>query len=346
MSFDFDSGQAKPEWLQNCLESAGMQVEVLGALQFPLESHTATLSKVEIQLANEQPVEAFLKVMQPPFYQDGVNEVRFYQQAHQHGLLLPVPRYFGSTVDESRQGSALLIEALQGNYIEHDWSNRKQPDLGKIRRLVLGLAKLHAATWGMGDTWGRPGYNREIAETASAAVDFPALLDGFVPKTEDLVDLRAQQALRQFVPVFVERMLDYLDTGPVMSLIHGDVHFGNVLVPVELSADVIFVDWANWAIDQPSDDLAHAIVSQVPPDFSAMQADNLITVYLDELGRCGISYPINEFTRDFQFALARQLIRPVIISELVPSIDDDVWQEMLVNIFAGIDQYDVWSLLE
>ena len=74
-----------------------MQAEVLGVLQFPLESHTATLSKVEIQLANAQPVEAFLKVMQPPFYQDGLNEVRFYQQAHQHGLPLPVPRYFGST---------------------------------------------------------------------------------------------------------------------------------------------------------------------------------------------------------------------------------------------------------
>ena len=346
MPFDFSYGIASIEWIEACLKSVNINDRVTEIKQDPADSTTAQLSRLHITFPHSPPINAMLKIMHEPFFQDGCNEIRFYEEAHRNGPPVLTPRYLGGTIEHSQQATALLIEELEGDFLEYNWNERKEPDKNKLLRLVAALSQLHSATWGQEAQWGRRRYSREIADTASAAVDFPTLLQRFIERSRGLVSSRAETALEGYILIFVDRFMAFLDSAPMMSMIHGDVHFGNLMIPRNQDLGVVMIDWANWSIDQPTDDLAHAIISQLPPSFSASHADEFIEFYLQRLRSAGINYPDEVFQRDLQFAIARQLIRPIIIAELVPGIDDIVWQEMLVNIFAGVDRFDVWPLLE
>lgn len=346
MPFDFENGIASIEWVEACLKSVNINDRVTDIKQNSAHSTTAQLSRLHITFSGSPPINAILKVMHEPFFQDGCNEIRFYEKAHGIGPPVLTPKYLGGTIEDSQQATALLIEEVEGDFLEYDWNDRKEPDKNKVLRLIVVLAQLHSTTWDQEVQWGRRRYSREIADRASAAVDFPALLQRFIERSRGLVSSRAEAALEGFILTFVERFMVFLDSVPMMSMIHGDVHFGNLMIPMDRDQGVVMIDWANWSIDQPTDDLAHAVISQLPPSFSALHADEFIEFYLHRLRSAGVNYSDEVFQRDFQFAIARQLIRPIIIAELVPSIDDIVWQEMLVNIFAGVDKFDVWPLLE
>lgn len=346
MPFDFDSGIASIEWIEACLISVNINDHVTDIKQDSADSTTAQLSRLHITFSGSPPINAILKVMHEPFFQDGCNEIRFYKQAHRNGPPVLILRYLGGTIEDSQRATALLIEELEGDFLEYDWNERKEPDKNKVLRLIAALSQLHSTTWNQEAQWGRRRYSREVAGAASAAVDFPALLQKFIVRSRGHVNSRAETALEGFMLIFVDRFMEFLDSAPMMSVIHGDVHFGNLMIPRDHDQDVAMIDWANWSIDQPTDDLAHAVISQLPPSFSASHADEFIEFYLYMLRSAGVNYADQVFRRDFQFAIARQLIRPIIIAELVAGIDDIVWQEMLVNIFAGVDKFDVWPLLE
>ncbi len=340
-SFDFETGVATPAWVSRCLGEPVKSVH-----QSADDRPAASVSRLRIQRKSGAEVHAVLKVTKKRFFNWGRSEVDFYRLAYRNNLTVTIPRFLGAETNEERRETALLIEELQGDFIPYDQTNWANPDVEHIRRIVRTLAKLHANTWRQEAAWDRKRFTRATFEAESNAATFERIIGRFLERASSIVDDRAIRAISNQLLIFVPRLLAHMDTCPAFCLIHGDVHRENLMIPHDSAEDCYLLDWANWSLDQPLVDVANLLIVASHPKFRRRHAAELLEEYKRNLAAHGIEYDEDAFWQDFRFAVGRQLAKPMIMAEITRGAPDAMWQHTLLNIFTGVEQFDVWPLLE
>lgn len=150
------------------------------------------------------------------------------------------------------------------------------------RRLVLEqLARIHC--WQdaalTGDDWN---YEAELSASAAATVELAVQLARAIPELELHLELRR---LRRFVESLEGArclMNDALGT----TLIHGDVHSGNLMLRRRTGRDeVIFLDWGRSRIGSPLEDVSSWLLSVRSWEPAAgRDHDSLFRAYLSAAG--------------------------------------------------------------
>lgn len=272
------------------------------------------------------------------------NEIDCYDRL-QSSLPGYMPRCFGSEIQA--ESAVLLIEYLQQDYLTLDWGNGETPSLDTLKRMLSALAQCHACFW-EADFQNQLGQIRCTPEWVRSQViqfDLEQLCHSFVQRLGDRATHKHRLAYRSLPGAFMDRFCDYLEAGTCQTAIHGDAHFWNFLLPVNPDGQVVLLDWASWKVDLAVEDLVYMIILKTPPGFAAAHESELIEHYLICMHELGVDYPKAMLNRDWNWALARSLVRPVIMAEVVPGAVDQHWLPMLEAGFDAIERRDCWDLL-
>ena len=97
-----------------------------------------------------------------------------------------------------------------------------------------------------------------------------------------------------------------------VTLIHGDAHTGNILLPRdETKHDVVLIDWQLWDINVGAIDLAFLMALHWPPNRRAVLEESLLHRYHAHLLKCGVEgYGWQALWNDYR--------ESVIIMSLIP----------------------------
>lgn len=356
------------QWVEQKLRQTGFLLtgSVLRVQQKPAyQSFTATFFEVTIDYTSGStgagngtcPQYAIIKVTEDASVGDGHSEMLFYEFLHEHSLdkntvnsakKIPklAPDFYGGESDTTNNRTVLMMEKIgtDNTCIELDWREGVTPGFAEMLRVVTTLARIHSEFHQVTvpDRYGRSAYTRQKVEFLSNAVDIEALTHSLIEKAGDLITPEQQALLKGFNSCFVPRLKTYLDSAGPQTIIHDDAHFWNFKVPVAETEPVILLDWAGWNIDFGVYDLAYAIVTKMTPAFVIAHEDALKEAYRDFSLTNGIDYPA--FQRDYEFALIRQLIKPMILSTY-PNETETPWRDMIAPIFTAIKRNNCQSLL-
>jgi hypothetical protein len=224
---------------------------------------------------------------------DGTTENRFYREIGPH-LDGVVPRLRAFAVEEDR--ALLLLEdvapARQGDAIVG-----ATPE--EAGRLVEAAAGLHAAFWGSVQDAAVAWLPRWGGDPAGWAERTSALLPRFRDRWAGVLP-REILAAADRLPEDLVAAHASLARAP-RTVIHGDLHFDNVLVRPDGSPVVI--DWAQAALGPGVVDVVRFLVEGVTAQTRRAHERSLLDRYLGALTRRGIDYEMNRLLEDASDAL-------------------------------------------
>ena len=232
--------------------------------------------------------------VQPLFLKlnEDTHEARFYQamQTHQAGVPL-VPCYDIGIADGK---SHLLLQDLSATHESRPPS--QMPPIGReCEAIIDGLADLHAFWWNspqLGTTFGgwsedalRQSYNQEVA-LYSAFADFMG--DRLSPQRRVIYEQVGAKLTDLLVRRFAQGNL---------TLVFEDVHSGNFLYPRNPADKLYFIDWEQWGVNIPMNDLAYMMALFWSPERRARLEKPYLQRYHERITAKGIAYTWDELCR-------------------------------------------------
>lgn len=184
-----------------------------------------------------------------------------------------LPSLLGSL--EHEDNTYLFIERVQA-VSKWPWNDSKNTrlvleQLARVHR--LGRDTSHAADWD---------YEQELCASAAATVEVAEQLRGEIPELNLARDLRSLQRVASSITSSRVRLMEI--TGA--TLIHGDVHSGNVVLRGEEgNHDAVLLDWGRSRIGSPFEDVSSWLLSlRSWEPAAARDHDSLFRSYLAAAG--------------------------------------------------------------
>ncbi|MEM7364016.1 MAG: phosphotransferase [Pseudomonadota bacterium] len=293
------------------------------------------------------PRRALLKVNKPAFWAGGRSEALFYRFTRSQPSKVATPQCYGIEIVEEAQQCRLLLELMEDEFITLDWDQHQRPDVTMVRRLLSVLAELHVAHWGIRELpeYERVPMDRTLIDSVDQTIGFSALAERFIGHHVDLLTQRQRMAFRCFGGPYLNRYKDHMDTLP-QTLIHGDAHFWNCLMPVNADAKPVLVDWEAWSINAATFELVYAGIVKHKPSFAERHEHELIDHYRACLLAGGVDFPEELFWLDLRHSIIRDLFVVMYMAELVEGMQAETWQELMLSTFAAMDRHDCWVLMD
>ncbi len=221
-----------------------------------------------------------------------------------------VPRCYGA-VDASEAGPwCLFLDDLSGTHAvaaEHPLP----PPSAACRSIMRRWARLHAARWDdprLGALAGRP-----PAETWADVLRRSAdRYRTFVDRHGDLLSAGRRRVYERLLAAG-PRLVERFGPGRPLTLVHGDAHWWNCLVPTGADPeDVRLVDWEDWSVGVGAADVAYAIAMLWFPERREAMERALLDDYHSALVEGGVSgYDRRALDDDYRWAVALGMLRPV-----------------------------------
>lgn len=254
------------------------------------------------------PASLFLKLtradLHPELAAAGRHEMAFYA-ALAGSTASPTPTIYDAQIDDAG-GSHILMQDLAPTHIQQPLPI--PPSMAHSEAIATALAHLHAERWGdprLGSpyTWEEAAATRKRLETS-----FPKFCDYLGDAL-----LPAQKAL--YERLIGSNLLETLSRRIIerdrVSLVHGDAHAGNMMLPRAAGGGVMLIDWQRWAIDVPMLDLAFLIAPHWPAPLRAVRERPLVARYHQTLLAGGVTgYDWQQCWDDYR--------REVMICMLIP----------------------------
>jgi thiamine kinase-like enzyme len=227
--------------------------------------------------------------LHPEYRQVGQHEVAFYTAILPETQEFPVPRCYYTEWDETTRHAALLLADLSQTHFQRPIP--LAPALEQCRRIMESLAQIHAH-W-----WNHPQLGKTIGaalSTSEAQASIDRLQASFAPFLDYLGDalLPAQRVAYEQILAssFLRRRTQRLQTQRMVTLIHGDAHTNNVMLPNDpVHGRAVLIDWHRWSIDVPLYDLAFLIALHWSAERRAALERPLVRSYYDQLLRHGVA---------------------------------------------------------
>jgi len=328
-----DAAQITTDWLSAVLRKHGC-LSSGRVVSLDQSSHPTTTSTVVWLRAtysedapDSAPARLLLKMSKPGFHpQFGQNEVEFYRRvapAMQHP---PVVRCYDAAYSPETKRSHLLLDDLSASHAEVD--SRPSPPRETCERVMDCLARFHAF-W-----WEHPRLGKDIG-SAPEPPDVAGMeehLAGFISFLGDQLPLDKQRIYKRVVSTALDRWhrrFAEKRTRPNdgLTVIHGDAHFENFLLPREAEQDRLrIIDWQFWNVSAGPQDLAFMIARNWTREERRLLEMDLVRRYHDGLLRHGVEgYSWEDCWRDYR----EQSIENVLIpmwqwqGQLTPETDWD-----------------------
>ena len=226
----------------------------------------------------------------------GAAEFRAYALFERAGI--PTPKVLG--YDEA--SGLLSLEDLRETHAS-DWA--------RADAMIDLTADLHAAFWDNYEAFGETGLpwrleNRKNFERHCKAMEKDAKSYCRAHKMEAGEFRRALAYLRGEMRKLIE---DRLHTGRNITIIHGDLHPGNVLLPKEEGGQAVFVDLEAVRMGLGAEDLAMLLGLHLAP--GKARALPLLERYHRRLSASAEGYSFGMLLEEYRIALAEALFFPV-----------------------------------
>lgn len=250
------------------------------------------------------PRRLFLKVTKPDLHPEyglvGEHEIKFYTDILPSEPKLPVARCYYAEWDVAAHRAALVLADLSQSHFQRPLPLPPAPD--QCYRIVESLARLHAQWWNhpqLGKTIGTPLSSAEAeASLRRLEATFPKYMDYI---GDALLPTQRLAYERIFASSFLPRRAKRLITQNTVTLIHGDAHTNNLLLPHDgQNGQVVLIDWQRWGIDVPLYDLAFLIALHWSAERRTALEQSLLRHYHHHLLQHGVTgYSWEDCWRDY-----------------------------------------------
>ena len=223
----------------------------------------------------------------------------------------PLLRCYYAGYDPQADTSCLLLEDLSPTHFQSEYP--LPPPVSLCTQSVEALAEIHARFW----------------EHPSLEGDFrPALPPGRAWNDRVTLAIKKLPALLDFIGdrlaphhrTLYEHLLSCssapwmnLPGSPNQTLLHGDLHFWNLLFPIHgYNEHLRIFDWNMWDIGRPTGDLAYLLALHWSPERRARLESPLLNDYHRRLNACGIeNYSMDTFLLDYRISVIQTLFIPI-----------------------------------
>ena len=337
-----------PEWLTTVLRASGLaDVKVVGLETEPGE--TTFCIKVYIRPIYDGlpgPQRLFLKFSKPVHpvtTPDTGREVQFYRNIAPHTPIDALVRCYDAAFDPVHHRLHVLLEDVSETHSSEPPSQLPFAE-AQAEMVVDALAQIHAIWWDRPpfEISGQPWPNAEeleqrIAHVRSDVGDFIEFLGGRLSKPRH----KTYENVLQALPVLYTRLLDARG----FSVVHDDVHIGNVLYPRTPADGVIrLVDWQTWHVDIAVKDLAHMMAVFWFPDTRRRLEVPLLERYHTQLLAAGVSdYDWEHLWTDYRLCVLRKLF--LAPHQWATGHEPNIWWNHLERVMLAFDDLNCAELI-
>ncbi len=342
--------QVTIEWLTGVLQRNGLLrgAEVAGISLETGESSFSITAHLQISYTrgSNAPDRLFLKFSKP---QNPVSnpergwEVLFYRLVAPRtpGPLLRC--YDAAFSPESGRLHLLLEDVSDTHYSEPP--SQLPPARMHCEQIVQALADIHAAWW-QSPPWevigsslpDRVEVDRRIQEVSERVGRFENFLN-------DRLSLQRRNIYREVLEA-LPNLYKRLTFGNAYTVIHDDIHIGNVLYPRIPTVDTVrLIDWQTWHIDLAAKDLAHMMAIFWFPEQRKALERLLLENYYERLCADGVTdYSWEQLWNDYRLCVIRKLFHPA--WQWATGHHPNIWWNHLERVMTAYEDLECRELLE
>ncbi len=317
--------QVTPAWLTEVLMAKGgvqhgrvMAIECdTQAFNQGYVSNVAALSiTYSADASGTLPSRLFLKMSRPGVHAElldvGRREVAFYQVMEDVADDFPIPRCYDAASDDSTGQVHVLMDDLSATHFQRPLPI--PPSHRHCEMIMESLAHLHAWWWNsprLGTKLGERLDERKAAEIRRRLED---TLPTFIDYLGDALLPTQRKAYEQIMASpFWARRVERLCSLQGVTLIHGDAHTGNFMLPHDTARHkVMLIDWHLCDINTAAIDLAFLMALHWSPQRRAVLERPLVRHYYGNLMAHGVTnYSWDDLWRDYREAVIIMTLIPI-----------------------------------
>ena len=346
-----------PDWLKTLLAEQRWTTPEGHHLPLTIEGEFCTpVSKIFILSSGEpEKVSFFFKTSRRDVEQgrilDGQREVVFYNQIAKDSFTPALPAVHNVYFDSKNSAYFMLLQHLGDTHYQHEFA--LPPNRMNAERMTRTLAACHAKWWNheqlTGDFYAQLQVSgnwqfsnpdsclKILQDTENIYPEFEAFMGDRLPEH--------RQNIYKTLFSNKKRLATLLSSSPHRTIIHGDAHTWNFLLPKEdVDEPVKLIDWQNWDISAGPRDLAYMMTLFWFQDQRKTMQDFVFDVYLDELEKQGVSsYSREQAWTDYRTWAALNVIYPVWSHHY--KMWPDLWYPQLERTLSAFEDLDCRQLL-
>ncbi|MBV8166659.1 MAG: aminoglycoside phosphotransferase [Alphaproteobacteria bacterium] len=274
----------------------------------------------------------------------GRHEVAFYTDVAPKMPPGLVPRCFDGAWDDATNDWHLVLEDLTDSHATPTtWP--LPPSEADCRRILAAWARVQAR-W-----WDAPELGTEIGTwpDEGTALEWLSRLETRVAQLIDQVGDEIPPARRDLFARYIDhapRLMARYRVRRNLTLVHGDAHVWNCLLPRDPAADdVRLFDWDCWRAGLGADDLSYMMAMHWYPE----RRQHLERLLLDHFHAALATHGVQNYDRralddDYRLAVLRTMGIPV--HQAAAGIPPVIWWNNLQRIWLAIDDLDCRALLD
>lgn len=305
------------EWLTSVLRRKGHleSGQVVSVQQKAIQTHpVSVVARLEIRCTDDAPDSVpsrlFLKTTRPDLSRAmGQREVTFYDTVAAHMPDPPAPRCYDAVYSAEARKFHLLLEDLSDSHFQNEWP--VPPSVPHCEAVVDCLAALHGYWWdhpSLKDLDPLP----TDADLERAFRPVEETLSGFLDVLGDRVSEQGRaiydRVVRSLPSLYSKRLVHSRG----LTLLHGDSHFWNVMLPRSGEDQVRLIDWDGWEIGCGPMDLAYMIALHWYPERRARLEQRLVKRYHARLLAQGVDdYDWEACWTDYRLFVLRNILIPM-----------------------------------
>ena len=345
-----DLTEVTAEWLTDVLRRAGALVEgaVVGIAMDIGSTSFCVTARLRVTYVPEAagPERLFLKFSLPQHpvkTSETGSEVLFYRHVAPR-TAEPLVRCFDAVFSPERRRLHLLLEDLSKSHFS-EAASQLPPTQAHCFGIVDAIAAVQAAWWERAP-WGVLGLSPPTRPAIHARIaDVRERIGRFMDFLGDRLSAERRDAYRlvlNLLPRLYERLLE----GRAYTVVHDDIHAGNVLYPRDGDLkSVRLIDWQTWHVDLGPKDLAHMMAVFWFPERRHRLELPLLRRYHERLSANGVEgYSWDDCWADYRLCVLRKLFHPA--WQWDSGHHPNIWWNHLERVWSAFDDLHCAELLE
>ncbi len=343
------------EWLTEALRQGGSlpQGRVVSVGVVSEISSSSIIGRLTVAYSDDvsptMPTRLFLKICQPKSDEIAVGNKQRRQEVEFHNNVAPlmpnppVVSCHRAVYCEETGVSNLIFDDVSETHSSGDSS--LPPPAHLAGKVIDAFAEFHAFWWdhpALGDIGELPSQKTVTGQISITRGTFPRFAD-FLGDRLSASQRQVYEKTLTALPSLMERVTQGKNLAPI----HGDTHWGNVLLPHDPDERrALIIDWQLWSVSFAAEDLAFLIALYWDKEHRQRMEKDLLIRYHQGLIRHGVeNYEWSECWNDYRLTvISRILFMPMWF--WAANSNDPWWEPSLVRAMQAFEDLRCVEILE